>query len=120
MAEETKPRIASLGACRMVFVKVCNVDDLGPDGIAARYIMEEGVEVLVARDKAGCLHAINGTCPHEDYPLVEGWFDGTTVTCAAHGWVIDVTTGQGVNPASCSVDSYPVRIEGGEVWADLS
>jgi toluene monooxygenase system ferredoxin subunit len=104
----------------MAFVKVCNVDELGPAGMTARYIMEEGVEVLVTRDPSGALHAINGTCPHEDYPLVEGHFDGKTITCAAHGWIIDAATGKGVNPASCSVDCYPIRIEADAVWVDLA
>lgn len=104
----------------MALVKICSVDELEETGMAARYILEEGVEVLVASDAGGNLHAINGTCPHEDYPLVEGWLDGSIVTCAAHGWSIDVTTGKGVNPSTCSVESYPISVENGEVWVDLS
>jgi len=104
----------------LAFVKICAVDELGEAGMTARYIMEEEVEVLVARDDAGKFHAIEGTCPHEDYPLIEGQFDGRALTCAAHGWTIDVTTGKGINPASCSVDYFPIRIEGDEIWADLS
>jgi len=103
----------------MALVRVCGVDELAQTGMAAKYLMAEGIEVLVARDSSGKLHAINGTCPHEDYPLVEGSFDGTVVTCAAHGWSIDVTTGMGVNPSSCSVDYYPVRVEDDQVWVDL-
>jgi len=101
----------------MAFVKVCDVAQLGASGIAAFYI--EGVEVLVVRDRYGALHAFYGLCPHEDYPLVEGYFDGATITCAAHGWMIDATNGRGVNPPSCRITAYPLKLEGDEIYVDL-
>jgi toluene monooxygenase system ferredoxin subunit len=104
----------------MALVKVCSVEDLQHRGMTAKYLMAEGVEVLVARDASGKVHAINGTCPHEDSPLVDGAFDGKVVTCAAHGWSIDVTTGKGVNPSSCSVECYRVCIQDDQVWVDLA
>jgi toluene monooxygenase system ferredoxin subunit len=103
----------------MAFVKVCGVDDIGPRGMNAFYLMNEGVEVLIVRDREGVLRAFDGVCPHEDYPLVEGQFDGSTITCAAHGWIINAQTGKGVSPASCSIAAFPLKVEGDEIHVDF-
>jgi toluene monooxygenase system ferredoxin subunit len=103
----------------MAFVKVCSVGDVGPRGMNSFYIMAEEVEVLIVRDSEGTLRAFDGVCPHEDYPLVEGRFDGTTITCAAHGWIINATTGQGVNPATCKISAFPLQVEGDDVLVDF-
>jgi toluene monooxygenase system ferredoxin subunit len=103
----------------MAFVKVCGVDELGPRNFNAFYLMDVGVEALILRDRTGELRAYDGVCPHEDYPLVEGQFDGTTITCAAHGWIIDASTGKGVSPASCRIAAYPIKIEGDEIHVDF-
>jgi len=103
----------------MAFVRVCGVDEIGPRGLNAFYIMDEGVEVMILRDREGIWRALNGTCPHEDYPLVEGQFDGATITCAAHGWIINASTGKGVSPASCRVPAYPIKVEGNDIYVDF-
>jgi len=103
----------------MAFVKVCSVGDVGQRGMNSFYIMDEGVEVLIVRDVEGTLRAFDGVCPHEDYPLVEGQFDGLTITCAAHGWIIDATTGQGVSPPTCKIAAFPLKVEGEEVHVDF-
>lgn len=101
----------------MAFVKICNVADLGHRGINSFYI--DGVEVLVLRDKDGVLRAFNGLCPHEDSPLIDGHFDGGTITCATHGWILNASTGRGVNPSSCRIAAYPLKLDGEEIHADL-
>lgn len=103
----------------MAFVKVCGIDDLGPREFNAFYLMDVGVEALILRDKSGQLRAYDGVCPHEDYPLVEGQFDGNTITCAAHGWILDAATGMGISPASCRIAAYPIKIEGDEIFVDF-
>jgi toluene monooxygenase system ferredoxin subunit len=101
----------------MAFVKVCSISELGPDGMASYYI--EGVEVLVVRDRQGAIHALEGLCPHEGYPLIGGIFDGSTITCAAHGWIINAATGRGINPPNCRVAAYPLKLDGDEIHVDL-
>lgn len=75
-------------------------------------------EVLVVRDRDGGLHAVDGTCPHEDFPLAYGDFDGTILTCANHLWSFDVTTGRGVNPPGCRLGKYVVEVDGDDVLVD--
>jgi toluene monooxygenase system ferredoxin subunit len=96
--------------------RVCAAADLAAGDMAAFYV--EGEEVLVVRDKSGALHALNGICPHEDFPLVHGVFDGTTLTCVNHLWCFDVTTGRGVNPPSSRLAKYAIKVEDDDVYVD--
>ncbi len=50
-------------------------------------------DVLVTRVD-GQLHAIEDACPHSGRSLCEGRLEGHVVTCAGHGWQIDVRTGE--------------------------
>jgi len=74
--------------------------------------------VLVVRDSAGRVRAMDGTCPHEDFPLVHGLLDGDVLTCANHLWSFDATTGKGINPPSCRLAKYAVKVEAGDVYVD--
>jgi nitrite reductase/ring-hydroxylating ferredoxin subunit len=66
------------------------------------------------------VHAVGDVCTHQGGPLGEGTVKGTRLACPWHGWMYDVRTGQCVFPARGGpVPSYPVRIEGDEVWVDL-
>ena len=100
----------------MGFTRVCAADDLGDGDMAAFSV--EGEEVLVLRDRAGELHAVDGICPHEDFPLVHGLFDGTVLTCANHLWCFDITTGRGVNPPSSRLAKFAVRVDDGGIEVD--
>jgi toluene monooxygenase system ferredoxin subunit len=101
----------------MAFVKVCSLAELEPRGIASFHV--DGLEVMVLRDHQGVLRAFHGLCPHEDNALVDGFFDGSTITCAYHGWILDASTGRGINPPGCRIDAYPLKLEGDEVHVDL-
>lgn len=78
----------------------------------------DGWEVLVLRDAHGVLHAYDGLCPHEDFPLVYGDFDGTVLTCANHLWSFDATSGRGINPPTCRLAEYAVKVEAGHIYVD--
>jgi toluene monooxygenase system ferredoxin subunit len=99
----------------MAYQRVCTVDEIGKEDMAAFFL---DWEVLVVRDSDGRIHAMDGTCPHEDFPLVHGLFDGTVLTCANHLWSFDATTGRGINPPSCKLSKYAVKVEDGDVYVD--
>jgi nitrite reductase/ring-hydroxylating ferredoxin subunit len=68
----------------------------------------------------GTFYAIANECTHVGGPLGEGRLDGTTVTCPWHGSQFDVTTGQVVKgPARRPVATYPVRVQGNDVFVAL-
>lgn len=98
----------------MSFTRVCAVDDLERGDMAAFFV--DGREVLVVRDDSGAVRAFDGLCPHEDFPLVNGDFDGRVLTCINHLWSFDATTGQGISPPTCRLDVWAVKVEGDEIF----
>ncbi len=81
----------------------------------------DGTQIVVIYPLDGVVTAIQGYCPHQQIRLADGDFDGDTVlTCMAHQWQFDVTTGKGVNPATCELARYPVRIENDEIHVDVA
>src|SRR5262245_1569387 len=100
----------------MTLTRVCAAGDIGPGGMDAFNV--DGWEVLVVRDADGTLHAMDGTCPHEDFPLVYGDLNGVVLTCANHMWSFDVTTGEGISTPGCRLARYRVEVRDNEVYVD--
>lgn len=100
----------------MTFRKVCSVDDLWEGEMESFEV--DGREILLVWPEGGELRAFQGSCPHQDIPLVEGKFDGKTLICRAHMWQFDVFSGRGINPSDCALAQYPVRVEGDAVFVE--
>ncbi len=100
----------------MAFRRVCAESDIGAGELTAFFL--EGWEVLVVRDASGTLRAMDGICPHEQFPLAMGGFDGTVITCANHMWSFDATTGKGISNPSCQLEQYALKVDDGEVFVD--
>jgi len=67
--------------------------------------------ILLVHLPGGDIRAYQGYCPHQKTALADGKMDGRILTCAAHSWQFDLWTGEGVNPKSCRLDRYDVKIE---------
>jgi nitrite reductase/ring-hydroxylating ferredoxin subunit len=66
------------------------------------------------------VHALAATCTHQGGPLGEGKLSGTRLACPWHGWMFDVRSGQCLfPPRGTAVTSYPVRVDGDDVWVEL-
>jgi nitrite reductase/ring-hydroxylating ferredoxin subunit len=67
----------------------------------------------------GELHAMDGICPHAAGPLAQGALHGHMVVCPWHAWEFDCRTGElDYNPL-VRVDTFPVRVEDGEILIEL-
>jgi nitrite reductase/ring-hydroxylating ferredoxin subunit len=77
--------------------------------------------VAMALSRVGeAVHACRDVCAHRGAPLSEGKLSGARLTCPWHGWMYDVRTGQCTfPPRGAAVPTYPVRVDGDEVWVDL-
>src|SRR5262245_10840208 len=100
----------------MAFSRVCAGSELG-DGAMAAFAVD-GWDVIVLRDRAGAVHAYDGICPHEEYPLEFGRLDRGLLTCAGHGWTFDAATGRGISPPNCALTEYAVKVEDDEIFVD--
>jgi len=97
--------------------RVCGVDDLAVNE-AQRFVVD-GVPIAVVRDAAGEIFAIGDTCTHGDISLSEGFVEGDTVECWAHGSAFSLLTGKPQNlPAFEPVPVYVVEIDGDDVLID--
>ena len=101
----------------MSFVKVCALDDIPQDGALAVEVDDTPVALARTGDEVYALHDV---CSHAEVALSEGEVYNHTLECWLHGSCFDLRTGKPTNPpATQPVPTYPVKIEGGEVFVSL-
>ncbi len=101
----------------MTAERVCGVADLEQD--MPLRVEPNGVPITVIKDSEGVIHAIGDTCTHGDISLSEGFVEGETVECWAHGSAFSLLTGKPQNlPAYEPVPVYVVEIDGDDVLID--
>ena len=82
-------------------------------------VVEVGGKTIAVFNDGGTFYAIDNTCLHQGGPLGEGELSGSSVTCPWHGWEYDVKTGAcAMNPA-VKVQTFPVQIQGDEIFVSL-
>ncbi len=85
---------------------------------ATRVVIDD-VPIAVVLDGSGEVHAIGDTCSHGQISLAEGFVEGDTLECWAHGSAFCLRTGVPQNlPAYEPVPVYVVEIEDGNVYID--
>lgn len=67
----------------------------------------------------GKIRAFEDRCRHQGVALSEGRLLGCVLTCRAHEWQYDVSTGHGLNPATERLVMFATKIEAGAIWVDL-
>ncbi|GAA4356251.1 non-heme iron oxygenase ferredoxin subunit [Microbacterium rhizosphaerae] len=103
----------------MSATRVCSLSELEPD--SARRVVVDGVPIAVVLDSAGEVHAIGDTCTHGDISLAEGFVEGDTIECWAHGSAFSLRSGRPLNlPAYEPVPVYAVQLDGDDVLIDPS
>jgi 3-phenylpropionate/trans-cinnamate dioxygenase ferredoxin subunit len=108
----------------MEAVKIAKTHDVLPGQM--KKFAAGGRNVLLA-NVDGTFHALDDKCPHLGGSLAGGRLDGGRVVCPRHGSMFDVATGKNVGNAkiafiSIRVDdakSYPVRVEGEDVFVEI-
>jgi nitrite reductase (NADH) small subunit len=94
------------------FRKVGRVEDIPPGTIRAVEVDEQ--EIAIA-SVGGEFYATQGHCLHLSGPLGEGRLEGKTLSCPWHGWQYDVRTGKNEFDHAIQLQTFEVKIEGGEV-----
>lgn len=76
-----------------------------------------GGKRLLLCNSAGRLYCVDEMCSHEDYSLYLGCVKDGKIKCSLHGSYFDLATGQATcEPANGPIRTYPVKVEGGQVW----
>jgi 3-phenylpropionate/trans-cinnamate dioxygenase ferredoxin subunit len=98
----------------MSFTRACALSDLADDSAVAVEI--DGVAVCLARSQ-GEVVALLDECSHAEVALSDGEVDDGTVECWLHGSRFDLRTGKPIGPpATEAVATYPVRIDGDDIY----
>lgn len=83
-----------------------------------RRVVVDGNEILLCNVNER-IYAIEDVCTHDGGPLDQGELEGETVVCPRHGATFDVRTGDALTlPAVVPLLTYPVTIEGDDVYID--
>jgi 3-phenylpropionate/trans-cinnamate dioxygenase ferredoxin subunit len=98
-------------------MRACSLSDLPEEG--AKLVVLDGVPVCLARSQ-GEVFAINDICTHGAVSLSEGDVEDGTIECWLHGSRFDLRTGAPTGlPATKPVATYPVTVEGDDVFVKL-
>ena len=99
------------------YVRVGKASDI-PAGRAEVFDVEDR-KIAVFRLEDG-FYAIEDICTHDGGPLAEGEIEEDQVICPRHGARFNIKTGDALTlPAVTPVESYPVRVEGNELFIGL-
>lgn len=88
-----------------------------PEGTALHVETTHGAVAIC--NVEGEFHAIDGICPHSGGPLGEGALHGRILVCPFHAWGFDCVSGASDADDSLRQATYAVKIESGEIFADL-
>jgi 3-phenylpropionate/trans-cinnamate dioxygenase ferredoxin subunit len=98
-------------------LRACGASELEQD--TPLRVELDGVAIAIVKDSAGDIHAIGDRCTHGDVSLSEGFVEGDTLECWAHGSRFSLITGQPLNlPAYEPVPVYVVNVDGDDVLID--
>ncbi|MEE8199291.1 MAG: Rieske 2Fe-2S domain-containing protein [Thermoplasmata archaeon] len=73
-------------------IRVASVSEIPPGTM--KTVEVEDLEILIA-NVDGQFRAMGAICTHQEWDLSEGTLAGSRVTCAGHGSVWNVETGEG-------------------------
>lgn len=82
-------------------------------------VVDAGGKPIAVFNCDGTYYAIDNTCAHRGGPLAEGSLSGATVTCPWHGWEYDVKTGACQTDPAITLKSYPVKLEGDDIFVSV-
>ena len=78
-----------------------------------------GLHLLLARI-GGEVHAVSGTCSHEEADLGLGFIVEDRITCPLHLSSFDLKTGAVLNPpATQPLKTFNVKIQGGTIFVEV-
>jgi 3-phenylpropionate/trans-cinnamate dioxygenase ferredoxin component len=99
-------------------VRVASVDEVPVESLKA--VMADHTEICLAHAEDGNFYAINDVCTHENFQLSGGELFDLQVECPQHGSRFSLVTGKVTGlPAVMPAETYPVTVDGGEVYVEV-
>lgn len=99
-------------------IRVCGIDDLEEEDIMR--VDHGDTSLIVIHGPDGRFYATDGYCTHERQHLSDGIVDGFDIECPLHFGAFDYRTGDPVTPPACvALRTYPVAVEGDDVFVEI-
>ena len=83
-----------------------------------KLVSPKGIGILLIKQD-GAVYAIRNKCPHMGCPMESGELEDHVITCPCHGWSFDIRSGAFTRSDRIKVETYPVKVEDGQVAIDL-
>jgi nitrite reductase/ring-hydroxylating ferredoxin subunit len=99
------------------FVEAARLDQVPPGSGSSFTVVGKEIAIF---NVDGTIYAIDDACLHHGVSLGTGKLEGKVVTCRAHGWRYDVTTGCVAHVPDYGVKSYPVKVVDGKIMVEVS
>jgi nitrite reductase/ring-hydroxylating ferredoxin subunit len=99
------------------FIEVAGVDELPPGTGTTVNVAGKDVALF---NVDGTIYAMEDACLHQAMSLGGSKPEGKVVTCRAHGWRYDVTTGCTLHVKDYGVATYPVKIVDGKIMVAVA
>lgn len=113
----------------MADIVIGTVEEIPP---GHRRIVDNGGRSIGVFNIDGTFHAVRNRCPHQGVEICKGQLGGTflpsrpqefiyglhgcVLTCPAHRWQFDLTTGRSISePSRIALKTYDVFVEDGKV-----
>lgn len=99
------------------WIAACAADSIGTEEVV-RFDHAGRTFAIVRADDEG-VYCTDGLCSHEAVHLADGLVMGHTIECPKHSGEFDVCTGEALRAPACkNLRTYPVRVEGGQVFIE--
>jgi nitrite reductase (NADH) small subunit len=100
----------------MSLIKIASLAQLSPGTLMEAVVGENSYAVC---NVDGKVYALDGICPHAGGPLGQGALHGEIIACPWHGWEYNCRTASNVDDEDLKLETFPVKIEGGDVFIDV-
>jgi len=95
------------------YVPVARVGEIPDGGVKVVRVGDQAIAVFRLGSE---YFALDDVCTHDGGPLAEGIIVGEEIECPRHGARFNIKSGAVLClPATAPVNTYPVRIEDGEI-----
>jgi nitrite reductase/ring-hydroxylating ferredoxin subunit len=98
------------------FIEVARLDQVPPGSGTSFTVNDKQIAIF---NVDGTVYAMDDSCLHKGASLGGGQLAGKVVTCRAHGWRYDVTTGSTLSSPGYGVTAYPAKVVDGEILVAL-
>ena len=98
--------------------RVAKTDEVLDDEPKAVQVGNDYIALYRLEDK---FYATDDICTHEFASLAEGFVDGDCIECPLHAGKFHIPTGKAMTaPVTEDIRTYPVKVEGGEIFVNLA